>query len=113
MKLIKLNNIQAKKIAGMYGKYHAIDPVFIEEDFFLVPLAGDLDEIYYNTAITYLLKLSSQGKIKEIDTANKTDPDVIKLLAVKKETLDESSARIATRITKLDYTKVDIKDEIL
>lgn len=111
MKLIKLNNVQAKKIAGMYGKYHALDPVYVEENFFYIPISRDLKTIY-GIAKRFIKRLIQQGKIKIIDTSIKTDPDVIKLMAVKKETVDESSARVATRVTKWDYTKIDIKDEI-
>ncbi len=104
MNLIKLNNIQAKKIAGRYDKGHALDPAFIEEDFFIIPINEDLSEVY-GIAKRYLQKLLTAGDINIIDTAVSTDPDVIKWTAIKKETAEQSEVRITSRITKWDMAK--------
>ncbi len=103
MILIKLNSVQAARMAGKYDKYHAIDPVFLEEDFFIIP--PDLPEVY-GIAKRYIKKLTDDGKIKILDTNNRTDADVQKLLAIKKESDAEATIRILSRTTKWDVERI-------
>ncbi len=103
MKFIKLNNIQAKRISGKEDEFNANDPRFIEENFYIVILE-DLLPI----AKRYIESLV----VTVIDMANSSDLDVIKLNSVFNETDSEANTRIATRITKWDYTKIDIKEEL-
>ena len=46
MKLIKLNNTQANKITGIYDKIYAIDPIHIEDNFWVVKIGKDFNEKY-------------------------------------------------------------------
>ncbi len=107
MRYIKLNNTQAKKIAGKYDSFNAIDPRFIEEDFYIVILE-DLLPI----AKRYIKKLITSGKVGTIDMSKTIDSDVVKLNSVFNETAEESRARVGTRVTKWDYTEKEIKDEL-
>lgn len=111
MKFIKLDNTQAKKLSGRYGNFNAANPRFIGEDFYIMPFGKDLMEIF-GIAKRYLKRLASSGKIKIIDMSKATDPDVIKLKSVFKETEAEGDARLATRVTKWDYTTRDITTEL-
>ncbi len=109
-KFIKLNDIQAKKIAGKYNGV-AIDPRFIEIGFYIIQLGEDMmDE--FAVVKRYLKKLSQSSEINIIDMANTSDVDVKKINSVFNETMDDSNRRISKRVTKWDYTKVDIKDEL-
>ena len=107
MKYIKLNNTQAKRISGKEDRFNANDPRFIAENFYIV-ISEDLLPI----AKRYIKKLMSGRKVKIIDMSKRTDPDVIKLKSVFREPIDEAETRIATRITKWDYTKIEIKEEL-
>lgn len=104
---IKLNNIQAKKIAGKEDDFNANDPRFIEEDFFIVILR-DLLPI----AKRYVMRLVKSDNAKVIDMSKVADRDVIKLKAVFKETESQGDARMVTRVTKWDYTKITISKEL-
>lgn len=118
MKYLKLNSVQAKKLAGMYDRFNALDPVFVgiddstgEEEFILqsIERLGNV----FGIAKRYLQKQADDDKIKIVDTIiNPTDPDVIKLNAISKETDVEIDARINSRVTKWDYTKIEIKKEL-
>lgn len=107
MKYIKLNNTQAKKIAGKEDRFNANDPRFIADVFFIVILE-DLLPI----AKRYIEKLISGGTVEIIDMSKKTDPDVIKLNATFNETEAEGNARINSRVTKWDYAKIEITKEM-
>ncbi len=107
MKFIKLNNTQAKRISGKEDRFNANGFTFIGENFYIVILE-DLLPI----AKRYIKKLISGRKVEIIDMSKRTNPDVIKLKAVFKETTEEGEARIATRVSKWDYTKMEIKKEL-
>jgi len=109
MKYIKLNNIQAKKVAGREGSFNANDPRFIEEDFFIIILT-DLLPI----AKRYITRLIQSNSVDTIDMENISDKnvDVLKLKAVFEEGETEGNARLAERVTKWDYTTREIKSEL-
>ncbi len=103
MKYIKLNNLQAKEIAGKEDDFNANDPRFIENNFFIVILDDLLPIAKRN--INELIRI---GKVKIIDMTKKTEADPIKIKEVSNQTLRQSSVRIKSRITIWDYTKVEI-----
>ncbi len=105
MKYIKLNNTQGKKISGKEDEFNANNPRFILENFYIVIL-NDLLPI----AKRYVNKLIKENKSKIIDMSERLDPDVIKLETVFNETIEEADIR--KRITKWDYTKIEIKEEL-
>ena len=109
-KFIKLTDLQAKRLAGKY-QGTAIDPRFIEVDFNIIPLSKDLLQMM-GIAKRYLKKLKNAGKIKIIDMSVASDPDVKKLKLVKKETINEGTIRVNTRVTHWDYTSRDINTEL-
>ena len=109
-KFIKLNDIQANKIAGKY-EGTALDPRFIEVDFNIIPLSRDLLTVF-GIAKRYLIRLKNQGKIKIIDMSVASDRDVVKIKKVFRETMEEGQVRIVKRVTKWDYTKIDINEEL-
>lgn len=84
MKLIKLNNIQANKITGIYNGIWAIDPIYVEDDFWIVKLNLIAK---YDIAKRYLLRLKKQGKITIIDMS-KPSPERIKIMAAFNAGLD-------------------------
>jgi len=111
MKYLKLNNTQARKLTGKYDEFNAFDARFIEEDFYICSQINRLGEVF-GIAKRYLNRLIDSGEIKVIDMSNKTDPDVIKLTNVFKETERQNNTRIERRVTKWDYNKIEINKEL-
>lgn len=109
-KFIKLKDIHAKRLAGKY-QGTAIDPRFIDVDFNIIPLAKDLLQMM-GIAKRYIKKLVNSGQAKIIDMSNTSDPDVVKLKSVFKETIKQGTMRIAKRVTKWDYLTRDINTEL-
>ena len=66
MKLLKLNNIQANKLTGIYSNIWAIEPLYVEDNFWVIKIGTDLNS-KYGILKRYLKKLSGQGKITIID----------------------------------------------
>lgn len=118
-KFLKINSEQAKKIAGKYDDFNALDPVFIQhndstgEDEFITPPLEELGEVF-DIAKRYLQKELDKGSIKIIDSLESNDiEDYNKALQIQQETDIEVDARIKTRVTKKwDYTKIVIKEEL-
>ena len=81
--MIKLNDIQAKKVTGIYNKIYAIDPIYVEDNFWVIK-SGWPEE--YGILKRYLRKLITQGKATIINMT-KTSPERTKIMAaLKKET---------------------------
>lgn len=110
-KYIKLNNSQAGRITGSYDKFNGFIARYIEEDFYIVPMISELDD-ELGIAKSYLKKLLNQGTAIIIDMSVATDPNVIKIKKVFKETPEETKLRMDGRVTKLDYLKKTISKEL-
>ncbi len=90
MKVIKLNNAQAKKIAGTYGKIWAIDPLFVENDFWVcnTKLAKG-----YNELKRFIARKTKLGLLTVIDMSVPS-PQVDKI---------KDAYRSPSRARQLDY----------
>lgn len=85
MILLKLNDTQANKITGIYEKIWAIQPQYIEDDFWIIKISRNLVK-NYGILKRYIKKLLASGAISTIDMSDSSNPDVIKIReALKKE----------------------------
>ncbi len=101
MKLIKLNNTQANKLTGIYNNIWAIDPLHVEDNFWVIKVSEDLNN-NYGILKRYLEKLSGQGRISIIDMSM-ASPERTKIRAAfKKE----------TRINQIEYRGKHIIGEL-
>ncbi len=83
MKLVKLNNTQANKLTGIYSNIWAIDPLYVEDNFWIISIGKDYNK-YYGIAKRYLKKLLNQGDISIIDMEI-TSPERTKIRAAFKK----------------------------
>lgn len=111
MKYIKLNDEQAKMIEGKYSTGHILKTRPIVVKYNILPL-DIMENKIFGIANRYIKKLLESGKAKIIDMADASDPDVIKLNTVFTETEEEEKVRVGTQITKLEYTKKEVKKEL-
>jgi len=105
MKFTKLDNAQAKKVSGKYDSFNALDPRYVEENFFILPL--ELSDAFM-IAKDYINNLS----LKVIDMGDKNDTDAITLKLMFSENENQSDARNARRVEKWDYNKIEINKEL-
>ncbi len=99
MKLIKLNNIQTNKITGIYSNIWAIDPLYVEDNFWIIN--EDLNN-RYGILKRYLKKLLRRGSVSIIDMSV-ASPERTKIRAAfKKETRDN----------RIEYKEKYISEEL-
>jgi len=77
--MIKVDNIIANKLTGIYSNIWAIDPYYIEDNFWAISLSKDLREDY-GILKRYLKKLLAAGRITVIDMS-KPSPERTKIRA--------------------------------
>jgi len=109
MKVLKFNDAIAVKAAGKVSKFHALDPIFIEPGFWVLP--EDIVRKLIGKFPSLISKIQNQislGNIVVLDLSDVGNPDVDKIRALKNETEEEADARIATRTIFWDYKTQDI-----
>lgn len=64
--MIKVDNIIANKLTGIYSNIWATDPYYIEDNFWAISLSKDLREDY-GILKRYIKKLLEEGKATVVD----------------------------------------------
>ncbi len=101
MKLIKLTNAQANKLTGIYNKIWAIDPLYVEDNFWVIRIGNDLNN-NYGILKRYLKKLLTQGRVSVIDMS----------VASTERTKIRAAFSKATRPNKIEYKDKYIISEL-
>ncbi len=83
--MIKLNNIQAKNLTGIYNGIWATDPLYVEDNFWVIQKENGFNG-KYGILKRYLKRLKTQGKITVIDMSKPSTERTKIMAALKKET---------------------------
>jgi len=110
MKVLKFNNTIAEKIAGRVDKFNAIDPIFIQDDFWILPEDMLINfQGKFPALVNKIINQITLGNITVIDMEDTGNTDVITISLTKNETDEQNEARIVRRKVFWDYTTKSIE----